>query len=557
MKPKHLALMWLRRLLVLYSVWWVVAWLMNSPNAGTIAAIAQILLLVALVIGQAILWIGAMMWFMSKTREEKILPGSPTSVTLDSYWGQPQIKELVRQWVSLLTNPKEYSILGGMKPKGVLLEGPPGYGKSFLAKCLAGSANVPFVSMDASSLRSVWFGMGSVKVMVLFRRARALAAQYGACIVFMDEIDSIGQTRGTGQQSMYGGGGGELNTLLYELDGKIAALPLYLKPFGMLIRLFDRKWLPKETDDVVFFMGATNRPGVLDPALRRAGRLNRSIPVGKPEWDGRREIVAGYVAKVKNRLTDANIIALTDETADMSPADIRQLALEEATRKAHFRGSEFVEMKDFEDSLVEVRMGLKNPFTNIKPEERRALAAHEAGHAVLAWVLSDVRIATVTIIRYGDALGHVSPVPTYEKKLNSLRDYYHELVLFLGGRAGEIVRSEPMVSVGGDYPGATYYMDYLLRAGMWGTPYGTEWEFSQRYRALFDKGLGDAKALLVKYEGLHDALIADLLASDELRHDEVVALWAKVSGDAPRPQERLELPKEPDLAHTHSNEPGQ
>lgn len=556
MKPLHLARLWLRRLIMLYGLVWVVAWFRNSPNADTIKAIAQILLLVALVIGQAILWIGAMMWFMSKTREERILPGDPRVVTFDDYWGQPQIKELVKQWVLLLSNPKGYSAIGGLKPKGVLLEGPPGYGKSFLAKCLAGSANVPFVSMDASSLRSVWFGMGSIKVMVLFRRARALAAQYGACIVFMDEIDSIGATRGTQQGSMMGGGGGELNTLLYELDGKIPSLPFYLRPFGLIVRVFDKKWAPKETNDVVFFMAATNRPGVLDPALRRAGRLNRSIPVGKPEWEGRREIILGYVGKVKNTLTEEDMRALTDETADMSPADIRQLALEEATRKAHFRGSVVVEMRDFQDSLTEVRMGLRHPFTTIRPEERKALAVHEGGHAVLDWVLTDDRISTVTIIRYGDALGHVSPIPVYEKKLNTLRDYYNQLVVFLGGRAGEIVKHEPMGSVGGDYPGATFFMDYLLRSGLWGTPYATEDESSRRYRALFDSGLDDAQRLLREYGAFHDALIEELLMKNELRHDDVAAIWERAWNESPRPMIRLELPKEPELKHTSETKGG-
>lgn len=549
MKFKYVVRLWLRRAFLLYGLLWVIEFFQHSPNAAKVASgIAQITMFAALIIGQAILWIGAMMWFMSKTREERILPGDPTMVTLNDYWGQPQIKELVRQWVTLLTSPKSYSTLGGLKPKGVLLEGPPGYGKSFLAKCLAGSSRVPFVSMDASSLRSVWFGMGSIKVMVLFRRARGLAQKYGACIVFMDEIDSIGATRGTQQGSMMGGGGGELNTLLYELDGKIATLPLWLRPFGLVIRLFDRKWTPKESNDVVFFMGATNRPEVLDPALRRAGRLNRTIPVGKPEWNGRRDIILGYVGKVKNNLSKEEIDALTDETADMSPADIRQLALEEATRKAHFRKSDVVEMHDFEESLTEVRMGMKNPFTTIKPEERKALAVHEAGHAVIAWVLTDARLATTTIIRYGQALGHVAPVPTYEKKLNTLRDYYYELVMFLGGRAGEILKHEPMGSVGGDYPGATFYMDYLLRSGIWGTPYADDKESSLRYRALFNNGLADAKKLLETYGKFHDALIERLLIDSEVRHNDIEAIWALVSGNARRPQEILPLPTEPAIA---------
>lgn len=556
MKTKYRVLQFVKRLLLGYAIVWLALWLWKSPNMQLITialqVAMQILIIIIFVGGQIMMFV----WFMARTRDELIMPGSPMSVTLEDYWGQPRLKELVQQWVILLKNPGMYRQLGGMKPKGALLEGPPGYGKSFLAKCIAGSAGVPFISMDAASLRSVWMGIGSVKIMMKFGKARKLARQYGACIFFMDEIDAIGAARYGVQQGpglakpmmmggMGGGSTGELNTLLYELDGKIPALPFWLRPFGLLIRLFRPKWIPRDPDDVVFFMGATNRPDVLDPALTRAGRLNRRIPVGKPDWEGRREIIKGYVAQVKSE--GINFEVLTDETADMSPADIRQLVLEEATRKAHFAGRVYVTMPDFQDSLVEVRMGLKNPFTTIKPEERKALAVHEAGHAVLAWVLTDARIATVTIIRYGSALGHVAPVPVYEKKLQTLRDYYAELVIFLGGRAGEVVKHEPMGSVGGDYPGAMYYMWYLLRSGLWGTPVSTESETSKRYRQLFDVGLKDAVRLLKEYEDLHDALVADLLASDELRHDEVDALWKRLRPGQERPMLRLDLPKEPAL----------
>jgi ATP-dependent Zn protease len=562
MKTKYRIWFWIRRLLYLYGFIWVLLWAINGPDADTIQAIAQIAVVIAMVIGQAILWIGGMMWFMSRTRESKILPGQEGSHTLKDYWGQPQIKKLTEEWVTLLKKPKSYRDMGGLPPKGVLLTGPPGYGKSFLALCLAGTAAIPFLSMDASSLVSVWLGMGSVKVMMLFRRARHLAKLYGACIVFMDELDAIGGSRGGVERPrwkpwlvpMYGvdwiirntvlpavvpgmgnqQGAGLLNTLLYELDGRINSGGIY----GWFYRMLKHKPLP-QSDDVVFFMGATNVPDQLDPALTRAGRLNRRIPVGRPDWDGRKEINKGYLGQIKHNLTDVQVDELTDETGQLSPADIRQLVREEATRKAHFRGSHIVEMEDFQEAMSEVYVGLKNPFKKLSADERKALAVHEGGHAVLEWVLTTNRLQKVTILRYGDALGHVNPVPTEEVNLPSLRDHYHELVISLGGRAGEVLKHEPMSSTGGDYPAAMYQIQYLIERGVWGTPVGTEKENSIRVRRFYDCGLRDAQLLLLEHAELHDKIIDALIQRDELTHNEVAQLFGE------RPHMKLVIPEEP------------
>jgi AAA+ superfamily predicted ATPase len=558
MKFKYRVLHLVKRTVFWLGVAWLSLWLIRSPNWEIIKIALQVAMQVLIVVifvgGQILMFV----YFMARTRDELILPGSPMATTLDDYWGQPRLKELVQQWVILLKNPKAYRMLGGLKPKGALLEGPPGFGKSFLAKCIAGSAGIPFISMDAASLRSVWMGIGSVKIMMKFGKARKLAQEYGSCIFFMDEIDAIGASRygvvgndrpGVKPMIMGGmggsSGGGELNTLLYELDGKIPALPWWLKPFGLFIRLVNPKWMPPESSDVVFFMGATNRPDILDPALTRAGRLNRRIPVDRPDWEGRREILKGYVGQVRSK--DIDFDALTDETAYMSPADIRQLTLEEATRKAHFASREYVTMQDFEESISEIHVGLKNPFASLRPEERKALAVHEAGHAVLAWVLTDHRISKVTIQRYGSALGHVLPIEVKERNLRTLRDYYHSLVISMGGRAGEVVAHELMSSVGGDYPSVMSYGGWLLSRGMWGTPVNTEAEASLRFRALFNVGLEDAVRLLRKYALLHNALIEALLMKDELNHAEVEALF-QASGQGERPVEKLSLPTEPALA---------
>ena len=254
----------------------------------------------AFMIVQVVFYFGFIFYYLGGVKMVKVMPGEAGEVTLeDDYWGQPELVKVARQWVSLLEEPAALRQMGGQPVTGALLGGPPGSGKTHLARCMAGSAAVPFLGLDGSRLISMWLGVGSIKIMRLFATARKLAKRYGACIVFIDELDSIGSSRGgvTGgqpQAGMFGGmpmmgaGAGVLNTLLAQLDG-ISEQRGRLKARWYKLR---GKKMPLP-DHIIFVMGATNRPGVLDPALTRAGRLDVKIRVDPTDKAGRVEIIKG------------------------------------------------------------------------------------------------------------------------------------------------------------------------------------------------------------------------------------------------------------------------
>src|SRR5437867_2253022 len=224
---------WVKRALSIYAIALAASWALSPAHKQAVITIAMLVGQLLFVIVFILIQFVAMFWFLARSREETILPGQAGVVTLSDYWGQPQILETVRQWVSLLQGVKAFRDMGGLLPNGVLMVGPPGSGKSYLAKCIAGSSNLPFVSMDASSFTNMFMGVGALKVIRFYRKAKALAREYGGAIVFLDEIDAIaGSRRMRMPQGIMGklvdkvmmggmgtGGGGELSTLLYELDG--------------------------------------------------------------------------------------------------------------------------------------------------------------------------------------------------------------------------------------------------------------------------------------------------------------------------------------------------
>ena len=333
--------------------------------------------------------------------------------------------------------------MGGQPITGVLLSGPPGSGKTHLARCMAGSAAVPFLDLDGSRLISMWLGVGSIKVMRLFSNARKLAKRFGASIVFIDELDSIGSSRGgvTGGQSqtgmfggmpMMGAGAGVINTLLAQLDG------LNEQRGGLRARWYKlrRRKLPSP-DYVVFVLGATNRPDVLDPALTRAGRLDVRIRVDPTDKAGRIEIIKGYLADIKCT-SEIDVAGFAADTTGLTPADLKTIVVRRAPALALFAGREGIANEDLRTSLAEQRMGLRQPIAGMRPEDKRAIAYHEAGHAVATWALTEDKITRVSIIRYsggpsgGASLGHVAPVPEEERWSQSLSEVEAKICASLG-----------------------------------------------------------------------------------------------------------------------------
>jgi cell division protease FtsH len=418
-----------------------------------------------------IFYFGVIFWFLGRPRQYVVTPDDEQiGVGFDNYRGQPDLLEHAKSTVRILQGVKEFELRGGEMPKGMLLSGKPGTGKTFLAACIAAEAGLPFIYIDSSSLFGMFIGMTQLRIIALFRNARGLGRRYaekgkrGACIVFMDELDSIGQRRsGMGQggglfgpMGMFGGGAMMgINTLLNEMDS-----------LGDLVE--DRwtrkvlRWLglvrgPVPAKPLVFVIGATNRPEVLDPALTRPGRLDRVLEVYPPDADGRRDIIQHYLAQ-KAHDPDLPIDLMVQDAVRWTPVMIKTIINEalmvadsmgwtpifiktiinEALIVAHENGREYLTYKDWL-AAADVRfMGLKQPIRSMLPEDRRAIAYHEAGHAVVARYLKpEDRILKASIIRAGDALGVVQRSQREERHTTHARQIEVDIMIALGSRAVE------------------------------------------------------------------------------------------------------------------------
>ena len=332
-----------------------------------------------------------------------------TKVTFKDVAGLQEAKAEVEEVVEFLKNPQKFTKLGGTLPKGVLLVGPPGTGKTLLAKATAGEASVPFFSLSGSDFVEMFVGVGAARVRDLFKQAKEKAP----CIIFIDEIDSIGRTRGRG---MAMGSNDErentLNQLLSEMDGF-------------------------NSDKGVILMAATNRPDILDSALLRPGRFDRQILIDKPDLNGRVEILKVHSKKLK--LSDnIDLRVLASQTPGFAGADLANLCNEAALLAAR-REKKSVEMVDFQDSIEKVIAGLERKNKLISPDERKVVAYHEAGHAVVGWFLEHTDpVLKVSIVPRGlAALGYTLQTPLEERFLMTTEELNDKICALLGGRVAE------------------------------------------------------------------------------------------------------------------------
>ena len=347
---------------------------------------------------------GAMGFGKSKA---KLLTEAHGKVTFNDVAGVEEAKEEVEEIVEFLKDPKKFSRLGGKIPKGALLIGPPGTGKTLLAKAIAGEANVPFFSISGSDFVEMFVGVGASRVRDMFEQGK----KHSPCIIFIDEIDAVGRSRGAG----LGGGNDEreqtLNQLLVEMDG------------------FD-------TNEGIILIAATNRPDVLDPALLRPGRFDRQVVVGNPDILGREAILKVHVKKI-NAGPDVKLRTIARGTPGFSGADLANLVNESALLAAR-KNKRVVTMVDIEEAKDKVMMGAERRSMVMTEDEKKLTAYHEGGHAIVALneKASDP-IHKATIIPRGRALGMVMRLPERDQLSVTREKLYSDIAVAMGGRIAE------------------------------------------------------------------------------------------------------------------------
>lgn len=338
--------------------------------------------------------------------ELSINPAQTDRVTFKDVAGIDEVSEELIELVDFLKNHQKYNLLGGRIPKGVLLQGPPGTGKTLLARAIAGEASVPFFSLGGSDFVEMFAGVGASRVRELFSRARKQAP----CIIFIDEIDSIGSRRNSSNGS-HEEREQTLNALLMEMDGF-------------------------SSQETIILIGATNRPEILDPALLRPGRFDRQLTVSLPNLLGRIRILEVHSKKVTVART-LNLTVIAQGIPGFSGADIANLVNEAALIAAR-RGKAAVEMNDFEEAKDKILMGLERKNSAVNERERRVIAYHEAGHAIVARLLPETdKLHKITIIPRGFALGLTQQVAIEERYTYSSRYLLNRIKVLLGGRIAE------------------------------------------------------------------------------------------------------------------------
>ena len=463
---------------------------------------------------------GAMGFGKSKA---KLLTEKHGRVTFDDVAGIDEAKEELEEIVEFLRNPQKYSRLGGKIPKGALLVGPPGTGKTLLARAIAGEAGVPFFTISGSDFVEMFVGVGASRVRDMFEQAKKNAP----CIVFIDEIDAVGRSRGVG----YGGGNDEreqtLNQLLVEMDGF-------------------------EANEGIIIVAATNRPDVLDPALLRPGRFDRQVQVPNPDIKGREKILGVHSRKVPlGPNVDLRIIARG--TPGFSGADLANLVNEAALTAARI-GRRSVTMDDFENAKDKVMMGAERRSMVMSEDEKKLTAYHEAGHAVVGlYVPQHDPIHKATIIPRGRALGLVMSLPERDQLSVSYTKYRSKIAMAMGGKvAEELVFGKENVTSGaasdiqqvskiaramvtqfgfsdglGNIDYANQQESYLgSYQGASSNSQDTQEKIDEEVRKLVDEGYETAKRVLTEHSEEHHRLAEALLEYETLTGAEITKVMA-------------------------------
>jgi cell division protease FtsH len=505
------------------------------PNT-LITTLVTVILPVVLIAG-VLLWVmnrsqgggGRVMQF-GRSRHKTVSKDQPKTTFADVAGVDEAIEEL-EEVKDYLQSPTKFQAMGAKIPRGVLLFGPPGTGKTLLARAVAGEAGVPFFSISGSDFVEMFVGVGAARVRDLFEQAKAAAP----AIVFIDEIDAVGRHRGAG----LGGGHDEreqtLNQLLVEMDG------------------FDQR-------STVILMAATNRPDILDPALLRPGRFDRQVVIDRPDLEGRKAILKVH-ARGKPFDSTVDLAVLARRTPGFTGADLANV-INEAALLAARRSKRAISMKEIEEAVDRVMAGPERKSRVMDEEERRLIAYHEGGHAMIAHILPNTdEVHKITVIPRGRALGYTLTLPEQDKFLMTREQMRDELAMLMGGRvAEEIVAGDVTTGAANDIERATkvarqmvteYGMSDMIGPRTLGQKQGEvflgrDWgstpdysdavafEIDQEVRQLIDEAHDVALDILTENRDKLDALATLLLEKETLDREEVERFFGDVEKRAPR-----------------------
>jgi cell division protease FtsH len=507
---------------------------------GVASSVFDVVLQLLLAMFAMIIQFVALFWFLARGRTYWILPGE-TGSTWEDYRGNPEIVDNAKRIVTLLKGVKEFKEMGGEAIRGLLLCGPPGTGKSYLAQVIANEAQVPFAYASAPSFQNMFFGVGNLKVMGLYKKARKLAKVYGACIIFIDEIDAIGMSRQAGGSGgMMGGlmgmgGSGLLNELLLQMDppnmdnGWFAK---FLRSLGLRKKKAERP--------PVLTVGATNLPDVLDTALLRPGRFDRKIWVDAPDYDGRIDVFQYYLEKVKRDPSFTPERAALD-TIGYSPAQIKHI-VNESVVIAHQRGASASNYEDFRAAMETYEWGLKQPLRSMSDDEKRNVAYHEAGHAVAQFLLKPhERVWKVTIIRRGDALGLAATKPLHERYNKSDSEILAEIQVCLASRAveeeflgkklnGVTSDLQQATQLAGAYIGAVGMGEELFSWLAIGSPAEGLKALRPKINELLNGEMKKVKKLVKEHDAFVHAIATELIKCGDLTGEEIEQIYLDLYG---------------------------
>jgi len=515
---------------------------LSAPSPGTVLGfVFQIGFAVMFIIIQ----FGALFWFLGRPRLYWVMPGE-TGVSFNDYKGNPEVLEAARRIVLLLRGTDEFKEMGGQAVRGLLLTGDPGTGKSYLAQCMSTEAGVPFAYASAASFQAMFIGMNVLMIKRLYTKARRLAREYGACVVFLDEIDAIGMSRsasagrgigmgmGGGLFGAGGGGMGGLNELLMQMDPPNIETGWFKK----ILRIVGLHH-SRVQNQPVLTVGATNIPESLDPALLRPGRFDRKIHVAPPTDKYRGEVIEYYLNKVTHD-PNISIPTLVARMVEYTPVAIKHV-INEAVIIAHFDVRDSVTYKDLVEAQDVHEFGLRQ-LAELTPIERRRLAYHEAGHAVACYYLMDRYFpAFVTIHQHGDLEGAAAFAAWRQTETivtQNKEDVLARIQVSLASRAAEeLFLDVSLNGVTGDFASATelatryvgiYGMDGTLTSyipflatggGVTGVP-----KLTERVEAILQSQFKAVKRLFQEHREAVMAVAESLIERDELVAEEIKQL---------------------------------